>query len=64
LARLPIVFPVGQDLSCRVPATSAGQVLPYDDAAIDQWVYRLYRLTKVEIAEVEAHFADLNRRAA
>jgi hypothetical protein len=68
LARLPIAMgsgvPVGQDLSCRLRRESAGQVLPYEDAAIDQHVYRLYRLTKVEIAEVEAHFADLNRRAA
>ncbi len=34
------------------------------DAAIDQLVYRLYRLTKTEIALVEAHFANLGRRAA
>jgi hypothetical protein len=33
-----------------------------EDATIDQRVYRLYRLSKAEIATVEGHFADLPPR--
>jgi hypothetical protein len=62
LARLPIVLPRRTSVSL-VPAGQPKR-LSYDDAAIDQAVYRLYRLTKTEIVDVEAHFAKLGRRAA
>jgi SAM-dependent methyltransferase len=66
LVQLPIAVAVGQDLSCLI---SAGRVLscepsPADDAAIDQLVYRLYRLTDAEIAQVESHFPEPAERAA
>ena len=56
LARLPIVVRSLRERKPQPPAV--------DDAAIDQRVYRLYRLSKAEIAEVEAHFAELGRRVA
>ena len=63
LARLPIVLPRRTSVSLVLPG-QARRLSYDDDAAIDQAVYRLYRLTKAEIAEVESHFAKLGRRAA
>jgi hypothetical protein len=64
LAKLPMVVPRTTGVSPVSKARQARRLLYEDDAAIDRHVYRLYRLTKSEIATVEAHFADLNRRAA
>jgi hypothetical protein len=62
LARLPIVMPCGASVSLAQPW--GPNQLPETDAAIDRLVYRLYRLTKAEIATVESHFANLGRKAA
>jgi adenine-specific DNA-methyltransferase len=70
LARLPIVVPREGALRLwRRTVFPPGKSLPAKDsrppdAAIDRWVYRLYGLTKAEIAAVEAHVAPLRQRAA
>ena len=68
LARLPIVVRSPPSPSRHRAEGRVGErnALPRnsEDAAIDQRVYRLYRLTKAEIAVVEAHLANLGRRAA
>jgi SAM-dependent methyltransferase len=62
LAKLPIVV---RSLRERTLVSGRVEYSSYeDDAAIDQWIYRLYCLTKAEIEAVEAHFADLGCRAA
>jgi SAM-dependent methyltransferase len=63
LARLPIVVRSGRHAAGRFGERNA-QPTSVDDAAIDHWVYRLYRLSKAEIAEVKAHCAALGQRAA
>jgi adenine-specific DNA-methyltransferase len=78
LAQLPIVMPregVGslwRAMSFNLGATVSAKnsqlrdvpLLSAIDAQIDQFVYRLYRLTTAEIATIEAQFANLGRRAA
>jgi len=70
LAQLPIALPHGEigslwrkqsRLEGKSPFAQAAQ--PFD-ARIDRLVFRLYQLTKAEIAAVEAHFEKLGRRAA
>jgi hypothetical protein len=63
LARLPIVVRSGHHAAGRVGERKS-QPQVASDAAIDQWVYRLYGLARAEISTVEAHFANLGRRAA
>ncbi len=64
LAQLPIAIPRRTSVSLVQRLGQPGRLSCDDDARIDQWIYRLYRLTKAEIATVEAHFANLGRRAA
>jgi len=63
LSQLPIAIPRTTSVPLIQRLGQPGR-LSYEDAEIDQLVYRLYRLTKAEIAAVEAHFANLGRRAA
>jgi hypothetical protein len=64
LAQLPIAIPRRTSVSL-VQRLGQPERLSYEeDSRIDQLIYRLYRLTKAEIATVEAHFAILGRRAA
>jgi SAM-dependent methyltransferase len=63
LARLPIVVPCGASDSL-VKSLGRPSRLSYSDSAVDRFVYRLYRLTKSEIARIDSHFANLGRKAA
>jgi adenine-specific DNA-methyltransferase len=69
LAQLPIALPHGEIGSLwRKQTRHEGKSFAKDsrlfEAHIDRLVFRLYQLTKAEIAAVEAHIAQLGRRAA